>query len=243
MIWQNTKPPLGSKINWSHPLSKGITSCYLFNEGMGNLVYDLSLNRKVGWFMGIDQPASSTSGWNTGKFGKSIKFPETNASGIATNSYPLTGLSQFTISFWYYMTARPAAARIVMCQGSPGYFPNPFVINTNSVSGTQDGFVFRLVNNLNQVINVVTYNYLNQWVHQLYTYDGTQMKVYINGKYTTAGNLNAPICSVNYNLSIAGNFDGYLGMNVSIDHAIFWNRYLDPAEQMKLHTEPFCFIN
>ena len=28
-------PPLGSQINWGHPLSKGLVGCWLMNEGRG----------------------------------------------------------------------------------------------------------------------------------------------------------------------------------------------------------------
>jgi hypothetical protein len=33
--WGSTKPTPGTRINWSHPLSYGLTHCYLFNEGRG----------------------------------------------------------------------------------------------------------------------------------------------------------------------------------------------------------------
>lgn len=39
-IWN--KPPLGSVINWSHPLTRGLVGCYLFNETGGGVLYDLA---------------------------------------------------------------------------------------------------------------------------------------------------------------------------------------------------------
>jgi hypothetical protein len=36
------KPPLGTQIDWSNPLTQGLVGCWLFNEGSGNRVYDTS---------------------------------------------------------------------------------------------------------------------------------------------------------------------------------------------------------
>jgi hypothetical protein len=72
MDWNMTKPPLGAKINFAHPLAKGIVGCWLLNEGMGDKVYDLSGNGNTGTLANFSHPATVTSGWNPGKFGKTL---------------------------------------------------------------------------------------------------------------------------------------------------------------------------
>lgn len=42
--WTTQKPPLGSQINWSHPLSQGLVGCWLMNEGGGTIAKDLASN-------------------------------------------------------------------------------------------------------------------------------------------------------------------------------------------------------
>lgn len=37
----NNKPPIGSQINWGHPLAQGLTACFLLNEGGGQQITDL----------------------------------------------------------------------------------------------------------------------------------------------------------------------------------------------------------
>jgi hypothetical protein len=37
---QTQKPPLGSQINWAHPLARGLVGCWLMNEGSGNKIWD-----------------------------------------------------------------------------------------------------------------------------------------------------------------------------------------------------------
>ena len=41
-LWTNwyTKPPIGTGINWSHPLAWGLVGAWVFNEGMGTTVYN-----------------------------------------------------------------------------------------------------------------------------------------------------------------------------------------------------------
>jgi len=36
------KPPLGAQLDWSHPLTQGLEACYLFNEGQGTTLHDLT---------------------------------------------------------------------------------------------------------------------------------------------------------------------------------------------------------
>lgn len=44
------KPLLGTPIDWSHPLSKGIVACWIMNEGIGGKLLDLSGNGYHGIF-------------------------------------------------------------------------------------------------------------------------------------------------------------------------------------------------
>jgi hypothetical protein len=49
---QLQKPPLGSQLNRSHPLSRGLVGCWLLNEGGGTKIFDLSGNGTHGTFNG-----------------------------------------------------------------------------------------------------------------------------------------------------------------------------------------------
>jgi hypothetical protein len=52
--WLN-KPPVGSQINWGHPISKGLVGCFLMNEGGGFNIKNIykndfaSLNSTTSW--------------------------------------------------------------------------------------------------------------------------------------------------------------------------------------------------
>ena len=44
--WQ-TKPPPGTQIDWTHPLTRGLVGCWPMNEGCGTIVHNMAPSRKV----------------------------------------------------------------------------------------------------------------------------------------------------------------------------------------------------
>ena len=66
------KPPLGTQLNYSHPLSQGLVGYWLMNEGSGNQLNDLSLN-------GNDLAFYNTPQWVTGESGRAIELVQANA--------------------------------------------------------------------------------------------------------------------------------------------------------------------
>ena len=67
----NQKPMLGLQVNWAHPLSKDLVGLWLFNEGSGGQVFDLSGNNYNGTI-------SSGLSWVPGQTGPNIKGDNTN---------------------------------------------------------------------------------------------------------------------------------------------------------------------
>lgn len=61
--WGSQKPPVGSQINWGHPLSKGLAGCWLMNEGAGKKVTNLVSGKPF---------ATNNTTWEQ-KQGKSVK--------------------------------------------------------------------------------------------------------------------------------------------------------------------------
>jgi hypothetical protein len=78
----NTKPPVGSQINFGHPLSKGLVGCWLMNEGGGPTANDLSGNKNKGI---LENATWCTDG---------IKLP----SGASARVYNLNGIKNISKS-------------------------------------------------------------------------------------------------------------------------------------------------
>jgi len=67
------KPPIGAKLNYGHPLAKGLIGCWLFNEMSGNKVFDYSGQSKHGTI--TNSPVqTAVSGWSAGPHGGERAF-------------------------------------------------------------------------------------------------------------------------------------------------------------------------
>lgn len=96
-----TKPVCGTQIDWTNPITKGLVGCWLFNEGSGLRINDLSGNNNHGTLTGFE-PFSATSGWTGGKTGTALNF---NGGSNSVNNGTLTndvgnGTNNFSISAW-----------------------------------------------------------------------------------------------------------------------------------------------
>jgi len=91
------KPLLGTPINWSHPLAQGLVGLWLFNEGSGGIVYDLSLNDNNG----ILTDMVPGEDWVSDRDGYVLDFDGTNDS-IDIGS-PSNFSAGFTVSLWINM--------------------------------------------------------------------------------------------------------------------------------------------
>jgi hypothetical protein len=236
MDWNMTKPPLGSKIDFSHPLSKGIVGCWLFNEGMGDKVQDISGNGNTGTLTGFSHPAIVTSGWNPGKFGTGLKFDGSNDVVTLARSISLNPLSS-TLSIWFSLpTYPPNALALVGFQGSDASYISILSatylrIQTETVATYKD-FVFptfqpNIVYNLTIVKN-----------------NGT-VYLFRNGIQSTTGGLSQ---TQSMRLNLFGKYghpnpESASYVNCSFSSCYFWDKPLTPQGVQQLYTSPFCFIN
>lgn len=62
MPLRTQKPLVGTPLDWAHPLAKGLVGCWLFNEGSGDRVFDVSGNGNDGSIVGSPWSAGN-SGW------------------------------------------------------------------------------------------------------------------------------------------------------------------------------------
>ena len=89
------KPPLGVGLDFTHPLAQGLVGCWLFNEGSGDKVNDLSGNGNVGTLQNMAFPSTVVSGWNPGKDGPALAF-NAGASNYVYKAGPTFNDSQGT---------------------------------------------------------------------------------------------------------------------------------------------------
>ena len=90
------KPARGTQINRAHPLAKGLAGCWLFNEGSGLKVFDLSGNGNSGTLLNMEE-----ADWTSGDDGYAIEFNgDDEVIRIEDNSSIDIDAEDFSIAIW-----------------------------------------------------------------------------------------------------------------------------------------------
>lgn len=228
-----TKPQPGVGLGNSS-IASGISGAWLFNEGSGNTLNDITGNQNTGTFIGTPGPV-----WTEGRFGRALKFDgATGAILIANGNNQPSITSSATISVWVKLAVLNATLDI-FGQYSIG------VGNTQNF-GIQalNSAKFQMAWNLNgitSISSILTF----AWTHLVAVRSGKTGAwtgtLYING---------APVASASTATDPTNLGSYYIGCNSLfsaifnglIDNAVLWNRALSNDEVARLYSEPFCFM-
>jgi len=100
-----TKPPFGTQLDLTHPLNSGLAALWIFNEGTGNIVYDISNNNNTGILTNMSFPSTPISGWNPGLNEQpAIAFDAIDDNISCRNSTSLNITDPLTISATFKVT-------------------------------------------------------------------------------------------------------------------------------------------
>ena len=142
-----------------------------FNEGSGTTVSDATGNGNTGTL--TNGPA-----WTTGKTGSALSFDGSNDSVYVANSSSLniatTGL---TVSAWVYRNANQQGFVSVLSRQQGTWYYERFYL------GFENGNYRWLVNTTSGYSDLTVGGAapLGQWLHLVGTFDGTDVKLYVNG--------------------------------------------------------------
>ena len=248
------KPMLGRQINWANPLSKGLVGCWLFNEGSGGQVFDLSGNGNTGTLLGGDII------WTPGKFGLTLDFPETEGDYVSILDSP-------TLSFGDGSSDRPFSIVAWICMDDAtdfGIVCKAVSTTSNTAEwffGTWNDDVLKFYiyddtasNQIQQSSNSTLTSYEGQWIQIAATYDGSGsqngMKVYLNGKifastanssgaYTAMHNTST-LVTIGAFFKDSGDYKEFA--NGKIDIPEIYSCVLSASEIALLYREPFCMF-
>ncbi len=93
------------------PNNLNLKAYWSFNEGTSTIATDFSRNYATGTLTNFAAPATATSGWGAGKFGKGLYFDGTD--DYIQTSYRPTGYSAITISAWVNLSSAGSYPMIV----------------------------------------------------------------------------------------------------------------------------------
>jgi len=235
------KPTRTVQINRSHSLARGLVGCWLFNEGSGNKVFDLSGNSNHGTLSG--SPA-----WIGTNYGHGLEFSG-QESGEYIDVGDIDGASgasigdELTILMWI----NPATL------GSTGNTNGNALISKDDgttnrewlwqIEGT-DGLYFRTIGGNNGGTSV--YPIVGIWQQIAVVWHvGTKIVTYMNGKEiddtdetdTSPNTTQAvKIGRTNPTSIVTREYEGI------IDHVLIWNRALKSEDINYLYYMPFCMF-
>jgi len=240
----SSKPPVGSQIDWSHPLSCGLVGAWLLNEGNGLVGYDLLKKHNCLLRSVVAQPQ---------RWGISSKGMGTlHSSPLGTINTIGTGLlgenNSFTIVGLFY--PQSVTNPMLVTKGSDGTSwgwldSNGWSIQLNlttntmfpyfSIVTTSGGAAARTAQGTTaQVINKPCM-LVGSWQK------GKEVRVYVNGKLgaitaTTADTLRNPTTNMQFGVYGSVFLTGY------INFVYIYSRVLSPSEIQQLYIDPYCFI-
>jgi hypothetical protein len=228
MDWNQTKPIIGSKVDFSHPLSKGIVGCWLFNEGMGDKVYDLSGNQNTGTLTGFSHPGTVTSGWNPGKFGKGISF--TTGTNLIRVPYSKNSNNKSFSIITNCNTTAIATYQVLFSQWETNELQVGFYASRLFI---QIGGIYTDVGNV--IPNTKSHNIA-------FTYNLVSASTFLDGNLGQTRNITNNI-SVTPDTVIGNLSNGSAPLLGNMQYLYLYNRGISSSEVQQLYISPFCFIN
>jgi len=235
------KPPIGSTINWRHPMAKDLIAVWLFNEGAGAPVE--LMRRTRGTF-------TNYNSWRTGPRGKSLAWNDS-----MHLSYPDTYLKQPQVLSWACglrrggtvdSYARPFG-KTFADGGSAPYVTYDFEVNP---AGAGQNHALASIGTTTALHTTTAFDTGDLTIPRIFlgTYVAGTLKFYMNGILRST---NASVTgTVNYDTGADASFlissasaAGVNQWNGDIYWIYIWQRCLNETEAMSLNLSPYQFIN
>lgn len=207
--------------------TQGLISYWTFDEGGGTTAYD-SAGNNHGTVYGAT--------WTTGQINGALSFQRVGDYVEVSDSPILNTTNQITLSAWINENSVGIwrFAKIIS-KGADYYTPHYELYSGSS----QNKYVFIVhTGSVEHVVSNV--DAMTGWVHLVGTYDGSEMKIYINGSLDNVKALTGPISTANNPLYIGKRQNDYERyFNGSIDDVRIYDRALSPEEIQELYAPYF----
>ena len=210
----NVSPQSSSVSATTVTASSGPVASYSMNQGAGNALADLSGNGNNGTL--INGPI-----WVAGKNGTALSFNGSNQRVDIADSASLRLTTGMTLSAWIKPVVVTPAWRDIVMKGQDEYY----LVGTSSSNGGVPATGGTYTSPL-----YATGSSVNDWSYLAATYDGTSLKLYVNGVQVASRNQTGAIKNSTGTVGIGG--DAFWGQyfNGLIDDVRIYNRALAPSE-------------
>jgi len=168
----------------------GLVAAYSFDEGTGTTVADASGTGNGG--------AIGTATWSTlGKNGNALSFNGTSARVTVPDAPSLRLTNAMTLEAWVFPTKRSTVWRDVIFKGDDYFLMSSTHVSSRpAVGGNFSG--------TNAYLNGPSALTSNRWTHLAATYDGTTLRLYVNGAQVATRSQTGTLATSSNPLNIGG---------------------------------------
>ena len=195
----------------------GLVAAYGFGENVGSAVADSSGNGNAGQISG----ATWTS---AGKFGSALAFNGINSLVVVNSSSSLSFSSSMTLEAWVYPAASQSGWRTIVQKEVDAYF-----LHASGSSGLMPaaGGTFAGAMSFTSSASAIP---VSGWSHLAMTYDGANIRLYVNGAQVASKVQTGAIQTTGSALRIGGNVPYGEYFQGIIDEVRVYNRALSVSE-------------
>jgi glucose/arabinose dehydrogenase len=224
-----TTPPSDSSYSATFNLVSnappGLVAAYNFNEGNFGTAYDVSGHGNNGTLAG---PI-----WTgTGKYGGALSFNGTTAMVNVAASADLNFTTGLTLEAWVNPAGGGGWQTVIFKERTGGML---YSLYSNQGASRPLGQVY--LANAEQDAQGTAAVPLNTWTHLASTYDGANLKLYVNGALAATKPITGSLAATTNPLRIGGNSVWNEFFKGQIDEVRLYNRALAPSEiQLDMST-------
>jgi parallel beta-helix repeat protein len=208
-------------------VNESLEAHWPFSEGRGQLTNDTSGNDNDGTLM-PDYPGNIPS-WANGISGYALDFDGTDDYVSVPNSSTINlNSNTMTLEAWIHPRNNPDFTRVV----SKGGAIYQYALAYGYAAGGTSGKLRFYINNGSTVKQAVTTTDITEqrWYHIVGTYDGSFIRIYVDGIEENNADMTGNIAGSAANLGIGSEGDGGLPFNGTIDEVSIWSRALNASE-------------
>ena len=209
------------------PVVPGLVAAYSFDEASGATIFDSSANGNHGTISGATRNTS-------GQYGAALDFDGSNDSVTVPDSSSLDLTSGMTVEAW----VRPLTTsgwRTVVLKERPGDVVYA-LYSSNNDNGRPSGRA--RVNGSNVLVNGTSRLTTSVWTHLAATFDGSNLRLYVNGALVGTRSASGTILTTTNPLRIGGSSALGRWFRGRIDEVRVYNRALSASEIQSDRTTP-----
>ncbi len=198
------------------PSSSGLVGAYSFNAGSGTTAADSSGRNNTGTLSGAT--------WSTqGRYGSALSFDGVNDMVTIADAASLDLTTGLTLEAWVRPTALSGWRTVIMKEVSGGL---AYTLYAHDDAPRPAAYVRIAGKSLSDTTSGTVSLPLNTWTHLAATYDGTTLRLYVNGVQAASRPVSGSIAGSSNPLRIGGNSvwgEHFAGL---IDEVRIYNRAL-----------------